>query len=378
MSNVSIEAVSAVVGKVYEAAYDQERWFDAVTGLRDLFGGSRSCIVRISPHTFDAVASDFDPEFTSQKGIEALLRDPLAAASAALPLGEVSRWPLTEEVAAFRRRELWQDWLRPRDMYHGLVSNLLSSNDSHWMLSIDRGPGQETFGADDIDLLRKIVPHMRRAGQIGQQLEKTSALASAFSHLPFGVFLINGHQQIAQRNAAAEAMLSRPDSPLRLRDGTIAAASAEDTQELERLVADACSLHDGVMPGVGGTLLVPSDRRQSDLARLVLSVAPFVDARAYGLASERCAVVMVTEVARRIPDGFELHVRELFDLTPAEARLATELASGRSLKEVAAASNITVKTGRTYLERIFAKTETRQQSELVALLKSTEPLTGRR
>ncbi|RVA71579.1 helix-turn-helix transcriptional regulator, partial [Mesorhizobium sp. M7A.F.Ca.CA.001.08.2.1] len=133
-----------------------------------------------------------------------------------------------------------------------------------------------------------------------------------------------------------------------------------------------------VMPGVGGTLLVPSDRRQSDLARLVLSVAPFVDARAYGLASERCAVVMVTEVARRIPDGFELHVRELFDLTPAEARLATELASGRSLKEVAAASNITVKTGRTYLERIFAKTETRQQSELVALLKSTEPLTGRR
>ncbi|RUY35133.1 helix-turn-helix transcriptional regulator, partial [Mesorhizobium sp. M7A.F.Ca.CA.001.13.2.1] len=98
----------------------------------------------------------------------------------------------------------------------------------------------------------------------------------------------------------------------------------------------------------------------------------------YGLASERCAVIMVTEVARRIPDGFELHVRELFDLTPAEARLATELASGRSLKEVAAASNITVKTGRTYLERIFAKTETRQQSELVALLKSTEPLTGRR
>lgn len=67
MADVSIEAVSAVVGKVYEAAYDQERWFDAVTGLRNLFGGSRSCIVRISPHTFDAVASDFDPEFTSQR-----------------------------------------------------------------------------------------------------------------------------------------------------------------------------------------------------------------------------------------------------------------------------------------------------------------------
>ncbi|RVA43981.1 helix-turn-helix transcriptional regulator, partial [Mesorhizobium sp. M7A.F.Ca.CA.004.09.1.2] len=43
------------------------------------------------------------------------------------------------------------------------------------------------------------------------------------------------------------------------------------------------------------------------------------------------------------------------------------------LKEAAASSNVTVKTSRTYLERIFAKTGTRQQSQLVALLKSAEP-----
>ncbi|WP_245490497.1 helix-turn-helix transcriptional regulator [Mesorhizobium sp. M7A.F.Ca.US.011.01.1.1] len=226
-------------------------------------------------------------------------------------------------------------------------------------------------------MLQKIVPHILRAGQIGRSLENTSALASAFSHLPFGVFLVNGHQQIAQMNEAAETMLARPDSPLALKDGTIVASNAKDAQELQRLVADACSLRDGAMPGTGGTLMVPSDHKRSDLTRLVLSVAPFVDARAYGLASERCAVILVTEVARRIPDAFEPHVRSLFDLTPAEARLATALASGRSLKEAAASSNITVKTCRTYLERIFSKTRTRQQSELVALLKSREGLSGR-
>ncbi|WP_246093833.1 MULTISPECIES: helix-turn-helix transcriptional regulator [Mesorhizobium] len=86
---------------------------------------------------------------------------------------------------------------------------------------------------------------------------------------------------------------------------------------------------------------------------------------------------MITEVARRIPDGFETHIRSLFGLTLAEARLATALASGLSLKEATVSSRITVKTGRGYLERIFAKTETHQQSELVALLKSTEPLSGR-
>ncbi|MBZ9873174.1 helix-turn-helix transcriptional regulator [Mesorhizobium sp. BR1-1-9] len=108
----------------------------------------------------------------------------------------------------------------------------------------------------------------------------------------------------------------------------------------------------------------------------MLSVAPFVDARAYGLGIERRAVIMVTEVAGRTHDGFDTRVRKLFDLTPAEARLAAALVSGRTLKEVAADSSITVKTCRTYIERIFAKTRTRKQSELVALLKSAETLRG--
>jgi DNA-binding CsgD family transcriptional regulator len=67
----------------------------------------------------------------------------------------------------------------------------------------------------------------------------------------------------------------------------------------------------------------------------------------------------------------------LFDLTPSEARLAAALSQGRPLKDAAAGLKITVKSSRTYLERIFAKTGTRQQSQLVALLKSTEPLNRR-
>ncbi|RUZ26880.1 hypothetical protein EN949_11405 [Mesorhizobium sp. M7A.F.Ca.US.007.01.2.1] len=313
MADVTTEAVSAVVGRVYEAAYDQERWFDAVTSLRDLFGGSRACILHVSPRTAKAVASDLDPELSSQKAIDTLMRDPLTAASAALPVGKVYRWPPPPDEPAFRRSELWQDWLRPRDIYKGLACNLIAANGSHWILSVDRGPRQDAFGKEDIELLQKIVPHVLRAGQIGRRLENTSALASAFARLPFGVLLVNGHCQIAQMNEAAEAILARRDSPLTLKDGTIVATGVQDTQELQRLVVDACSLVDGVMRGTGGTLLVPSDRQRSDLARLVLSVASFVDARAYSLASERCAMIMMTEVACRIPDGFEMHVHGLED-----------------------------------------------------------------
>ena len=64
----------------------------------------------------------------------------------------------------------------------------------------------------------------------------------------------------------------------------------------------------------------------------------------------------------------------LFDLTPAEVKLASALAGGHSLKSAAQQIGIQFSTARSYLDRIFRKTGTHQQSELVALLKSVQPL----
>ena len=64
----------------------------------------------------------------------------------------------------------------------------------------------------------------------------------------------------------------------------------------------------------------------------------------------------------------------LFDLTPSEARVATQLAQGQPLRAAAEACGITFSTARSYLEKIFIKTGVRQQSQLVALLKSAQPL----
>ena len=61
-------------------------------------------------------------------------------------------------------------------------------------------------------------------------------------------------------------------------------------------------------------------------------------------------------------------------LTPAEARLAPDLPAGLTLAETAARGGVTVKSARTYLERVFQKTGTHQQSQLVAMLKTLQPL----
>jgi DNA-binding CsgD family transcriptional regulator len=59
---------------------------------------------------------------------------------------------------------------------------------------------------------------------------------------------------------------------------------------------------------------------------------------------------------------------KLHQLTRAEAALAIEILKGRTIENSAAELGITVLTARTHLKRIFAKTKTKRQSELVLLL----------
>jgi DNA-binding CsgD family transcriptional regulator len=73
-------------------------------------------------------------------------------------------------------------------------------------------------------------------------------------------------------------------------------------------------------------------------------------------------------VLNHLPVPSEARLRQLFDLTPAEARLAQGLARGDALEEVAGELKIKMTTARSQLAAIFSKTQTRRQAGLVAIL----------
>lgn len=69
-----------------------------------------------------------------------------------------------------------------------------------------------------------------------------------------------------------------------------------------------------------------------------------------------------------LPVPSETRLKVLFDLTNAEARLSQRLAQGVTVEEAAQLLNIKITTARTQLAAIFAKTDTRRQAKLVAIL----------
>ncbi len=78
-------------------------------------------------------------------------------------------------------------------------------------------------------------------------------------------------------------------------------------------------------------------------------------------------VLILTPVARPDAPPVEL-VQSLFDLTPAEARVARNIAGGQSIEEIAEANGVSRNTVRTQVQGVLEKTGCRRQAEVVALL----------
>ena len=68
----------------------------------------------------------------------------------------------------------------------------------------------------------------------------------------------------------------------------------------------------------------------------------------------------------------------LFGLTPAEKRVATHIAQGRTRAEIAIAQGVSDGTVKSHLDSIFGKTETGNQRDLQNLIRDlTPPLRSR-
>ena len=175
-------------------------------------------------------------------------------------------------------------------------------------------------------------------------------LLDALDRMRYGGVILNGSGKVTRLNAAAEQYL---------REYTGAASAAANdpdwTRFLRRLIG-AGKGHTGgeaalwvTIVDAGAPKLILYSRRISNAEEGALTVITLVD---------------LTEPP--LPSAETL--QKLFGLTSAEARLAREIARGLSAGEAAKALGVKMATVRPQMVQIFAKTGTKRQGELVALL----------
>jgi DNA-binding CsgD family transcriptional regulator len=90
-----------------------------------------------------------------------------------------------------------------------------------------------------------------------------------------------------------------------------------------------------------------------------------------GVSLPAVTVLIVDRDSQSEPDLAVL--RELFSLTPAEARVAGKLVVGRSVEEIASEAGISIETVRTQIKRVLSKTGTDRQGKLISLILRSIP-----
>jgi DNA-binding CsgD family transcriptional regulator len=267
---------------------------------------------------------------------------------------------------AVSRSEFYQDYLIPGDCRWLLGTRLTRRQGLDVYFGIHRAPGQQPFGEDDMTMVRRLTPHFQQAAQLWlatQSLRQQAALGEqGLDALEHGVIATNRHGHLMHANRQAEAML-RTGWPLRLRAGRLrlsaTPASAQPTLATTLQTCIRTGRPQGMRLGEWG------DPERPMCTLTLLSLAQDSLLRALPTSAE---VMLLLSHTRHRRQATVAQLMALFGLTPAEARLARDLASGHTLDSSAQSHGLSINTARTQLQAIFRKVGTRSQAELLRLL----------
>lgn len=183
------------------------------------------------------------------------------------------------------------------------------------------------------------------------------ALASAqnaLDHLSLGIVVVEETGAIIARNQRGNDALQLRDGVCEV-DGKLRCSFSDDSSLLGRLLRAKSPARRGAVLRV---------RRRRSTQRLELLVVP--EPGPAKLEQQRFVVFVFDPEADHAPDAVTL--RSLYGLSEKEAAVARSVAIGRTLEDIARELQIERETVRSHLKRIFTKTQTSRQSELVRLL----------
>ncbi|WP_186416811.1 helix-turn-helix transcriptional regulator [Bosea sp. CS1GBMeth4] len=351
---------------LYEAAVVPELWPEVLRRFNEIARGAGAVLVAVTPSSNRWISSspEFDEIVTTHFN--------------RFPGNERTRRLLERRHAGFLRdidiftdgemanEPVYRDFLLPQGFGIGVATSIASPSGEAFILHAERERREGPVDDGLIAHFDRMRPHLARAMLLSARLEFERARGAAQAleaiGLPAAVLDRNGRALALNPRFAALIPAVALDRPSRLgladpaADGLLAAAVQTVGQ------------------AAGATVRSIPVARREDLPPLILHLTPIRGA-AHDIFSRAASILVVTPVVVKEVPTADI-VQGLFDLTPAEARLAALIAAGYRPREAAAALGVMEATARSTLKRVMAKTGLHRQAELVGLLRGTGMAAG--
>ena len=367
------DAEARFLDLAYGAAVEPELWPTVVESFADLTGAHSGALIwqNQADRTGTGIGARLDPsaldryfaEFSLRHPTQRWMNDPGRRIRHFVPRIVADDDAMPKQ--ALMRTDFYNGYMRAFDMHTIVRVGLTARHLDAALLMISRPRRLDRFGEVELGRIRRLHAHLVRAFELSQKIAPSKlehlGLTEALDRSPFGLFLLDGVGHVRHVNRAGEALVLT-GSGLTIVNQRLSAATSYDNARLSELIARAAAADAGSRIG-GGLSLRARDRTLP----LAITVSPVGAGAPMMMRGGPFVIVCATDLDARLEPS-EQRLRELFGFTPAELRVAAALAGGASLREAAEALGVSFFTVRGHLIRMFDKTGTHRQSELVRLM----------
>lgn len=371
------ETLLPLIGGIYDSALNPELWDAVLPRIGAFVGGSAGGL--FAHHNSPKSVSIYhqfgtDPDYRQLYLEKYVTIDPMFGTYFVLEVGEVFSTSTIMAHSEFLQSRFYREWVQPQGWIDNICVYLDRSVEGHAAFALFRDAGEGIADEPARERMRLLVPHLRRALLIGRLVEFKTAQAATFAAaldgLSASVLFVDSSGRITHANAAGTEMIANGDF-LRATLGRLVASDPDVNRALRDIFLAAGSGDAAV--GVKG-VAVPLVARDGE--RYVAHVLPLSSgARSgAGLGYTAAAALFVQKAALATRSPPEVIART-YRLTPMELRILLGVVEVGGVPRVAETLGIGESTVKTHLKRLYEKTGTRRQADLVKLYAGyTSPL----
>ena len=375
-----VEQVSALIGDIYDAAIAPAQWPEVLAQIASFVGGTAAALFCKDAATkrgnvyYDCGGTD--PRYKQLYFEDYIKIDPSSTGHCFADIGKPVTIPEILDYDEFIQTRFYQEWVRPQQLVDNISVVLDKSATGAALFAVFR---HERDGPADKEACRRmslIAPHVRRAALVGRTLEhggaEAATLADTLDGLSAAMLLVDATGRIVHANAAGRVMLAQ-GSVLRAPGGKLATVDTDAGRSVQDLIAAA---------GGGDTIVaergIALPLKARDGERYVMHALPLTSAERRRVGTGYAAVVaLFVQKASLVTPAVPEVIAKAFNLTPTELRVLLAVVEMGGVPETADALGVGQATVKTHLHRLFSKTASRRQSDLVKLVAGfASPLAG--
>ena len=355
--------ISRIGHLVMQGALNSAAWDE---GLAAIIGAVRADhLVAVLPHEMDEPQPLVMPlvwgSGVADENIRSLADYPadVAVLTRLLPTGrmvaqdDVVPWPVLCQLAVF------EGAIRPMGGRHAAVARTTSGG----FVAACRNRRERPFTDGERAVLTDLLPTLTAALNLKRHVrsleDRITTLETSLDDLSTGVIFLDAHRRVLHANSAAEEIFARTGKLLTT-PATLWGGGGIESRRLASIIEESS----------GAVTLV---RRETAWPLAVRALRmPMVEGMVNPAHRKTSTILFINDPSGPVSSGMSGLCRA-FGLTPRETDIVMLLAAGVGPGEIAARLGISLGNVRGHLNRVFGKTGTGSQAQLVALCLSAIP-----